>query len=142
MSLASHSSRASKRLALLLAALPLAACNTIVMKPFGDIAQQQSQLIVTAVVLMLLIVVPVIVLTLVFAWRYRSANQAATYAPEWDHSTRLELLIWGAPLLIIIALGAVSCSTPTLFSTSPTSCAPWLTSSQLDIVWGTSTLFM
>ena len=78
------------------------------MRPFGDIAQQQSQLIVTAVILMLLIVVPVIVLTLLFAWRYRSANAAATYAPQWDHSTRLELLIWGAPLLIIIALGAVT----------------------------------
>lgn len=90
------------------ATLPLAACNTIVMKPFGDIAQQQSQLIITAVVLMLLIVVPVIALTLWFAWRYRRANQAAVYTPEWDHSTRLELVIWGAPLLIIIALGAIT----------------------------------
>ena len=78
------------------------------MKPFGDIAQQQSQLIVTVMVLMLLIVVPVIILTLLFAWRYRSANTTATYTPQWDHSTRLELLIWGAPLLIIIALGAVT----------------------------------
>lgn len=78
------------------------------MKPFGDIAQQQAQLIVTAVVLMSLIVVPVIALTLYFAWRYRSGNVAATYAPQWDHSTRLELLIWGAPLVIIIALGAVT----------------------------------
>ena len=108
MSLAPDRFQTLKRLTLLLASLPLAACSTIVMKPFGDIAQQQSQLIVTAVVLMLLIVVPVIVLTLWFAWRYRSANKAATYTPEWHHSTRLELLIWGAPLLIIIALGAVT----------------------------------
>ena len=108
MSFAPASSRILSRATVLLASLPLAACNTIVMKPFGDIAQQQSQLIVTAVVLMLLIVIPVIVLTLLFAWRYRSANTAATYTPHWDHSTRLELLIWGAPLLIIIALGAVT----------------------------------
>lgn len=108
MSLATDSFQTLKRLALVLASLPLTACSTIVMKPFGDIAQQQSQLIVTAVVLMLLIVVPVIVLTLWFAWRYRSANKTATYTPEWHHSTRLELLIWGAPLLIIIALGAVT----------------------------------
>ena len=105
---APRSYNAFRRIALLLATLPLAACGTIVMKPFGDIAQQQAQLIVTAVVLMLLIVVPVIALTLLFAWRYRSANKAATYTPQWDHSTRLELLIWGAPLLIIIALGAVT----------------------------------
>lgn len=105
---ASFKNLAARRLALLLTTLPLAACSTIVMKPFGDIAQQQSQLIVTAVVLMLLIVVPVIALTLLFAWRYRSANKSAAYTPQWDHSTRLELLIWGAPLLIIIALGAIT----------------------------------
>lgn len=93
---------------MLLATVQLVACNAIVMKPHGDIAQQQSELIVTAVMLMLLIVVPVIVLTLLFAWRYRHANKAAAYTPEWDHSTRLELVIWGAPLLIIIALGAVT----------------------------------
>jgi len=108
MSLAPVSSHIFKRSALLLGTLPLVACSTIVMRPFGDIAQQQSELIVTAVVLMLLIVVPVIALTLLFAWRYRSSNKAAPYSPEWDHSTRLELLIWGAPLLIIIALGAVT----------------------------------
>ena len=108
MSHASLSLLVLRRILLVAATLPLAACNTIVMSPFGDIAQQQSQLIVTAVVLMLLIVVPVIALTLWFAWRYRQANQAAVYTPEWDHSTRLELVIWGAPLLIIIALGAIT----------------------------------
>jgi cytochrome o ubiquinol oxidase subunit 2 len=57
---------------------------------------------------MLLIVVPVIALTLFFAWRYRQSNTAAEYAPDWDHSTQLELVIWAAPLLIIIALGALT----------------------------------
>ena len=91
----------------LLASL-LAGCNTIVMKPHGDIARQQADLIVTATVLMLLIIVPVIALTLYFAWRYRQANTGAAYDPEWDHSTRLELVIWGAPLAIIIALGTIT----------------------------------
>jgi len=92
-------------LALLLSAL--AGCDTIVMKPHGDIAVQQAHLIWQSVFLMLLIIVPVMVLILLFAFRYRqSAN--ATYTPDWDHSTRLELLIWGAPLLIIIALGTIT----------------------------------
>src|SRR5207253_2576039 len=86
----------------------LAGCNAVVMKPQGDIAAQQSQLILTATLLMLLIIVPVIALTLLFAWRYRQSNTSATYSPDWDHSTRLELVIWGAPLLIIIALGAIT----------------------------------
>jgi cytochrome o ubiquinol oxidase subunit 2 len=86
----------------------LAGCNTIVMKPHGDIARQQAQLIVTSTLLMLLIIVPVIALTLFFAYRYRQSNAAAPYTPDWDHSTRLELVIWGAPLLIIIVLGAIT----------------------------------
>jgi len=96
------------RLGLLSLALPLTACNMVVMKPSGDIANQQAQLIVASTLLMMLIIVPVIILTLTFAWRYRSTNKEATYSPEWDHSTRLELVIWGAPLLIIIALGALT----------------------------------
>jgi len=58
--------------------------------------------------LMLIIIIPVIVLTLLFAWRYRKNNTAARYEPDWDHSTQLELVIWGAPLLIIIALGLLT----------------------------------
>ncbi len=100
--------RPRARLGLLGLLLPLAACNSVVMKPSGDIAVQQANLVVTSTLLMLLIIVPVIALTLFFAWRYRQSNTAATYAPDWDHSTRLELIIWGAPLLIIIALGAIT----------------------------------
>ena len=92
----------------LAAAALLAGCNTIVMNPHGDVAAQQAQLIVAATFLMLLIIVPVIALTLFFAFRYRQSNTDATYTPDWDHSTRLELVIWGAPLLIIIALGAIT----------------------------------
>ena len=86
----------------------LAGCDTIVLNPFGDIAAQQSKLIVVSTILMLIIIVPVIVLTLFFAWRYRQSNTEAAYEPDWDHSTMLELVIWGAPLLIIIALGTIT----------------------------------
>jgi cytochrome o ubiquinol oxidase subunit 2 len=57
---------------------------------------------------MLLIVIPVIALVALFAWRYRASNTDARYEPDWDHSTQLELVIWSAPLLIVIALGAVT----------------------------------
>jgi cytochrome o ubiquinol oxidase subunit 2 len=92
------------------AMLLLAGCNTVLLNPSGDIANQQGRLIVVSTVLMLLIIVPVMFLIGYFAWRYRhSSEQAkAEYAPNWDHSVQLELAIWGAPLLIIIALGAVT----------------------------------
>jgi cytochrome o ubiquinol oxidase subunit II len=86
----------------------LSGCNSVLMNPSGSVAAQQSRLIVQSTVLMLLIVIPVIVLTVVFAWRYRQSNKEATYTPDWDHSTQLELVIWAAPLLIIIALGALT----------------------------------
>ncbi|MEB0140233.1 MULTISPECIES: ubiquinol oxidase subunit II [unclassified Undibacterium] len=98
---------ARRGLSVLCAAL-LAGCDTIVLNPAGDIAAQQSKLIVVSTLLMLLIIVPVIVLIVLFAWRYRQSNTEAQYEPDWDHSTKLELLIWGAPLLIIIALGTLT----------------------------------
>ncbi len=93
---------------LLLLPLMLSGCEAVVLSPSGDIARQQGDLIVVATVLMLLVVVPVMGLTAFFAWHYRQSNTRATYDPDWHHSTQLELVIWSAPLLIIIALGAVT----------------------------------
>jgi cytochrome o ubiquinol oxidase subunit II len=86
----------------------LAGCNTVVMNPSGDIAKQEAHLIIVSVILMLLIIVPVFILIIVFARKYRASNTEAAYEPDWDHSTKLELVIWGAPLLIIIVLGLVT----------------------------------
>ncbi|MFM6992582.1 MAG: ubiquinol oxidase subunit II [Rhodoferax sp.] len=87
----------------------LAGCSkAVVLNPAGDIAAQQGQMVITATLLMLIIIVPVIALTLFFAWKYRQGNTEAEYEPEWHHSTSLELVIWTVPLLIIIALGALT----------------------------------
>ncbi|WP_417829341.1 ubiquinol oxidase subunit II [Thalassospira sp.] len=86
----------------------LAGCNLVVIDPSGDIASQQSDLIIISTILMLLIIVPVMALTVFFAWKYRQGNKNAEYDPEWHHSTKLEIVIWAAPLAIIIALGAIT----------------------------------
>ncbi|WP_236823469.1 ubiquinol oxidase subunit II [Blastomonas sp. RAC04] len=92
-----------------LSLLPLlGGCGMVVLDPAGDVARQQGDLVVISTLLMLIIIVPVMALTGWFAWKYRAANTAATYKPDWDHSTQLELLIWAVPLLIIICLGAVT----------------------------------
>ncbi|MFZ5748477.1 MAG: ubiquinol oxidase subunit II [Pseudomonadota bacterium] len=97
------------RLLSALAALPLlGGCHMIVLDPAGDVARQQGNLVILSTVLMLLIIVPVMALTALFAWKYRARNADARYEPEWDHSTSLELVIWAAPLLIIICLGALT----------------------------------
>ncbi len=88
--------------------LLLSGCDTVVLNPSGDIAARQRDLLVNSTVLMLFIIVPVMVLTVLFAWRYRESNKKARYEPDWHHSTQLELVIWAAPLLIIICLGALT----------------------------------
>ena len=90
-----------------LAAL-VSGCNAVVLNPAGDIARQQADLVLISTGLLLLIIVPVMVLTVLFAWRYRVANTDAVYEPEWHHSTKLELVIWSAPLMIVIALGSIT----------------------------------
>lgn len=89
-------------------AILLSGCDFVVLAPAGDVAAQQRDLLVVSTLLMLLIIVPVMALTVLFAWRYRQSSTTATYAPDWDHSTKLELVIWAAPLLIIICLGALT----------------------------------
>ena len=100
--------RSLRGMLLLSLAVFLTGCKSVVLSPAGDIAKQQANLVVVSTVLMLLIIIPVMALTAWFAWRYRASNTEATYDPDWHHSTSVELGIWAAPLLIVIALGAVT----------------------------------
>lgn len=68
---------------------------------------QTRNLIVLSTALMLLVVIPVIILTLVFAWRYRETNTKAEYAPRWSHSTKIEVVVWGIPCVIVAMLGII-----------------------------------
>ena len=86
----------------------LGGCNAVLLAPAGDVAVQQRNLLIASTGLMLIIILPVMALTLFFAWHYRASNESAAYDPDWHHSTALEVVIWSAPLLIIIALGALT----------------------------------
>ncbi|EIM94055.1 Cytochrome O ubiquinol oxidase subunit II [Paraburkholderia hospita] len=73
----------------------------------GSVGVQERDLIILCIGLMLFVVVPAIVLTFVFAWKYRASNLNARYTPEWGHSTKIEVVVWGVPVLIIVALAAI-----------------------------------
>jgi cytochrome o ubiquinol oxidase subunit 2 len=96
----------------LIALLPLlaslGACHSDVLGPAGEVAVRQRDLLIASTALMLLVIVPVMALTVLFAWRYRASNRDAAYDPDWEHSMQLELVVWSAPLLIIICLGALT----------------------------------
>lgn len=73
----------------------------------GTIAVAERDLMWIAFVLMLFVVVPVILLTLYFAWQYRSGNSRATYSPNWDRSRAVDLFIWGIPSILIVVLATM-----------------------------------
>src|SRR5580658_8859972 len=62
-----------------------------VLDPRGPVAAAERLILLNATAIMLVVVVPVIVLTLGFAWWYRSSNLRATYSPDWSYSGRIEL---------------------------------------------------
>lgn len=89
----------------------LTSCNLVVFNPKGQVATDERDLIILATGLMLLVVVPVIVMMFVFAYRYRATNKKARYSPRWASSHKIEAVVWGVPLLIIIVLGWVTWET-------------------------------
>ena len=97
-----------KCLTFVLMACLMSGCEMVVMNPSGDIALQQSQLIVYSTVLMLIVIVPVMALTVFFAFKYRASNKEASYDPDWDHSISLEIVVWSVPLAIIICLAGLT----------------------------------
>jgi cytochrome o ubiquinol oxidase subunit 2 len=89
------------------ALLALSGCSSTLLNPKGAIGAQEKNLILISTGLMLLVVIPVIALTLYFAWRYRASNASATYAPKWAHSTRIEVVVWTIPCVIVAFLAVL-----------------------------------
>ncbi len=75
--------------------------DLVLLNSKGPVAQGQSNLMMTAIYLMLLVVIPSIIMALWFGWKYRASNKDADYAPTWAHSTAIEIVVWGIPVIII-----------------------------------------
>jgi cytochrome o ubiquinol oxidase subunit 2 len=101
---------AKKQLLIGLAAYWLtASCRAAgVLDPQGPVGSAERLILLNATGIMLVVVVPVIVLTLGFAWWYRSSNRRATYSPNWSYSGHLELVVWSIPAMVVILLSGVA----------------------------------
>ena len=92
------------------ATLLVAACDlrtSAVLDPKGPIALAERDLLRDAFFVMMLVIVPIILLTLLFAWRYRASNTRAVYAPKWAESPRLDAIVWLIPALIVVAVAVL-----------------------------------
>ncbi|MCA0758270.1 ubiquinol oxidase subunit II [Paenibacillus sp. N4] len=94
-----------------LMALTLSGCGEqfIVLDPKGPIGESQKDLIYISTILCAIVIVPVLILTAVIVWRYRDKpGSKASYKPNWEHSTKLEITWWGIPIVIILILAIVT----------------------------------
>ncbi len=74
------------------------------LRPLGPIAELQRTELIWATILILLAILPVLLGVPYILWRYRRGNTKAKYRPQWEFNTKLEILMWGGPTLIVVAL--------------------------------------
>jgi cytochrome o ubiquinol oxidase subunit II len=75
--------------------------------PQGPIAAIQRIHLFEIFLLVMIVVLPVLVLTPLFAWRYRYSNESTRYTPNWSFSWPLEIAIWGVPFGIVSVLAVL-----------------------------------
>lgn len=88
----------------------LASCGGI-FDPKGYIAGEQKKLIYITFFIMVGVAIPVFIMAFVFAYRYSEKRVNANYQPNWDHNTKLEIVIWGIPVAIIVYLATLAWGT-------------------------------
>jgi cytochrome o ubiquinol oxidase subunit II len=91
----------------LVGVVALGGCSEGVFDPQGPIASAERLLLINSTAIMLVVVLPVIVVTLAFAWWYRSSNTRATRDTDESYEGRVEFVIWSIPALTVILLGGV-----------------------------------
>lgn len=85
----------------------LSSVSIPVLEPKGRVALEQYHLLLFAVILSLFVVIPVFAMLFGFALRYREGSHGR-YEPRQASSTRVELVWWGIPALLILVLSIVT----------------------------------
>lgn len=91
----------------LLAVLLLAGCDYRIFDSKGTTGIEIRNTLYLCVFLMLLVVIPTIILSVVMPLKY-GANKGQKYDPDWEHSNKIEAVIWVIPVIIIIILAVVT----------------------------------
>lgn len=89
-------------------ALLLSGCDFWLFDPKGPIAHEQMWLIIICALVMLIVVVPVTLMGVWFPIRYAKGKRLEKYSPDWQHSNKIEAVVWTIPIIIILALGAIT----------------------------------
>lgn len=76
------------------------------LQPMGPVAEEQATHLLRVVAITMIVILPVLIGVPVLLWRYRLNSEKAKYTPEWESSGRLELVLWGVPVVIVIVLAS------------------------------------
>lgn len=97
--------KSSKILVFSIIPLLLSGCSKlIVLNSKGPIGQEETALIYMSIAAMLIVIVPVFIMTYLFVKRYRYPHPDNEYDPTFVHSTKVELVIWLVPVMIVAFL--------------------------------------
>lgn len=99
-----------EKAALMLGIFLFVGCHRSIFHPSGIIAIKQYKLIFISFIAMLTLVIPVILMTLFFVYKYRHVKMSI-YTPNWSHSTKVELMVWFVPVMIVCFLGTLAWQT-------------------------------
>lgn len=78
------------------------------LNPKGIIAYEERKLFFDTLALMLIVVLPVIIMSITFVYHYQESHRIRDYKPNWGHNFYLEMLWWGIPCVIILALSIMT----------------------------------
>ncbi|MHB8254720.1 MAG: cytochrome c oxidase subunit II, partial [Acidiferrobacter sp.] len=82
--------------------------NFWMLDPKGVISDTQIHYMKLDVAVMLLIIIPTGMLLVWAMRRYRKGSGKGRYDPKWDHSSAVEAVVWGIPILTVAALSYYS----------------------------------
>lgn len=89
------------KLSIVLSCTLLSGCGLALFDAKGPISDSIRSTMTYTTSLMLIVIIPTLILALYIPYHYRASNTKARYEPEWYHSTLIEIIIWGVPIIII-----------------------------------------
>lgn len=100
--------KVAKPLLFLLVLMFLTGCEYALFDPQGTRTISIRDTMFITAGLMLLVVIPTVILSVWVPFSFRSSKKDNKYTPDWEHSSAIEALVWGIPILIIAVLAAIT----------------------------------
>lgn len=95
-------------LVLLAVAMLLSGCQYTLFDSKGVVGKDIGDTILLTAGIMLIVVIPTVILSVWLPFKFRASNTDAEYEPEWEHSNKIEAVVWFIPIAIIAVLATIT----------------------------------